>query len=54
MNVNGLRQDKHYMEKSMEAVKARNIELEALAQKVQVGHSIIYIYQLLLAIVNFY
>ena len=41
MNVNGLHQDKHYMEKAMEAVKARNIELEALAQKVQVGHSII-------------
>ena len=38
MNVNGLHQDKHYMEKSMEAVKARNIELEAL---VQVSHSII-------------
>ena len=38
VNVNGLHQDKHYMEKSMEAVKARNIELEAL---VQVSHSII-------------
>ena len=37
MNVEGLQQDKMFMVKSMEAVKARNEELEPFCQTLQVS-----------------
>ena len=40
MDVGGFRRDKHFLEKSMEALKARNAELEPLAQTLQVGYVI--------------
>ena len=40
MDVGGLHRDKKFMEKSMEAIKARNEKLEPLAQKLQVSQDI--------------
>lgn len=40
MDVGGFRRDKHFLEKSMEALKTRNVELEPLVQTLQVGYSI--------------
>ena len=37
MNVEGLQQDKMFMEKLMEAVKVRNEELEPFCQTLQVS-----------------
>ena len=40
MEVGGLQQDKKFLEKAMEATKARNEEVEQLMQKLQVSPDI--------------
>ena len=43
MDVGGLHRDKKFMEKAMEATKARNEEVELLAQKLQVSQAAFFI-----------